>query len=143
MDTNASREIRRAVDSGKVVFGQREAAYYLKQGKGELVVFAQNIPRIIKEELQHAAQLSNIPVYLADANALEIGNICGKPFVISTLLVLDQGKSKASELTNTKTMTEVPVVEKEVKERKPKRVRKKKTDRSEERRVWKKCRTRW
>lgn len=126
MDANI--EIRRAVDTGKVLFGTRESEYTLKTGEGQILILPQNTPILNVEKLTHLASLTNVPVYRFNGTALELGSVCGKPFVISSLLVLDQGKSKASELTNAKPAQ----AEKQVSEHnedapaKPKRTRKKK-----------------
>lgn len=94
----AGKEIRRAVDTGKALFGVKESLYSVRNGDGLLLVVAQNTPVLTKENLLHLAQIAEIPVYSFAGNGLELGNVCGKPYVISTLLVLDAGKSKVEEL---------------------------------------------
>jgi large subunit ribosomal protein L30e len=94
----ASKEIRRAVDTGKTLFGVKESQYSIRNGEGLLLVIAQNTPNLAKENLFHLAKLAEIPTYAFAGNGLELGNVCGKPYVISTLLVLDAGKSKVEEL---------------------------------------------
>lgn len=127
MDANI--EIRRAVDTGKVLFGTRESEYSLKMGEGQILILPQNTPVLNVEMLTHVASLSNIPVYRFNGTALELGSVCGKPFVISSLLVLDQGKSKASELTNAPQAAAPEQVSEHNEDApaKPKRARKKKT----------------
>ena len=132
MDANI--EIRRAVDTGKVLFGTRESEYSLKMGEGQVLILPQNTPILNVEKLSHLASLSNVPVYRFNGTALELGSVCGKPFVISSLLVLDQGKSKASELTNAKQAAAEQLVSSHNEEApaKPKRARKKKAAVEEE-----------
>jgi len=96
--TEAGKEIRRAVDTGKVLFGGKESLHSLKHGDGQLLVVTQNAPALDLEEMAHIASLANVPVYKFAGNGLELGNVCGKPFVISTLLVVDEGKSKVLQL---------------------------------------------
>jgi large subunit ribosomal protein L30e len=98
MAIEASTEIRRAVDTGKVVFGQKQCQKELLKGNGEIIVFSNNIPSIEKEKLEYLAKLKNKKIFEFSKNGLNLGSICGKPFVISTLLVLDKGKSKVLEL---------------------------------------------
>lgn len=95
---DAGKEIRRAVDTGKVLFGSKESLYSLKHGDGQLLVVTQNAPTLDLEEMAHIASLANVPVYKFAGNGLELGNVCGKPYVISTLLILDEGKSKVLQL---------------------------------------------
>lgn len=94
----ASREIRRAVDTGKVLFGTRQGEYHIKQGKGKLLVLTQNTPIYTTEKMNHIAGIAEIPIYTFGGTGLELGEVCGKPFVVSSLLVLDVGKSKVTDL---------------------------------------------
>lgn len=94
----AGKEIRRAVDTGKVLFGVKESLYSIKHGEGQLLVVTKNAPTLDLEEIKHLATLAQVPVYSFAGNGLELGNVCGKPYVISTLLVLDEGKSKVLQL---------------------------------------------
>ncbi len=94
----AGKEIRRAVDTGKVLFGTKESLYSLKHGDGLLLVVTKNAPVLGLEEMNHIASLANVPVYKFAGNGLELGSVCGKPYVISTLLVTNEGKSKVLQL---------------------------------------------
>lgn len=96
------REIRRAVDTGNVLFGSRQGENRVKHGQGKLLILTRNTPRYAAERLQHVAGMAEIPVYTYEGSGLELGEICGKPFVISTLLVLDAGKSKVLDITKKK-----------------------------------------
>ncbi len=118
----AGKEIRRAVDTGKVVFGTKESLSALREGEGQLLVLTKNAPVLNIEEMIHMAALAEIPVYRFNGNGLELGSVCGKPYVISTLLIMAEGKSKVLQLgqKNVEMSTE-SVAEK------PKRGRKKKT----------------
>ncbi|MEK6821338.1 MAG: 50S ribosomal protein L30e [archaeon] len=99
MDTpTAGKEIRRAVDTGKVIFGVKESAHALRHGDGMLLVMAQNTPSEAKETLAHLSQLSEIPLYIYEGTGMDLGNVCGKPYVVSTLLVEDAGKSKVMDV---------------------------------------------
>lgn len=128
---DANTEIRRAVDTGKVLFGTRESEYSLKMGEGQILVLPKNTPVLSVEKLSHLANLSNVPVFRFSGTALDLGSVCGKPFVISSLLVLDQGKSKASDLRNQTASQAKAAAEEEAPAKakaKPKRARKKKTE---------------
>ncbi len=94
----ASKEIRRAVDTGKVIFGLRGVEKTILTEKGEIVIVSSNIPKLTKERLKEQAKHSNIPLYGYEGNAKDLGAICGKPFVVSALLVKDTGKSNVMQL---------------------------------------------
>ncbi|HIQ32590.1 MAG TPA: 50S ribosomal protein L30e [Methanothermococcus okinawensis] len=91
MDIN--KAIRTAVDTGEVVLGSRQAIRSIKHGKGKLVIVAGNCKEDIIEDVKYYAKLSNIPVYIHDVNSLELGAICGKPFPVSVMVILDPGNS--------------------------------------------------
>jgi len=96
MDTNT--EIRRAVDTGKVSFGYKTTLKTLAKGEGQLVILSSNIPANEKENLKHIAEVANKKCLEVPENGLVLGSICGKPFVVSVMLILDAGKSKVLEL---------------------------------------------
>ncbi|MFA5763807.1 MAG: 50S ribosomal protein L30e [archaeon] len=96
VDTN--KEIRRAVDTGKVAFGLKMCQKELLKGRGEMIIVCSNMPANQKEKLKHITELENKKYYEFDKNGLALGSICGKPFVISSLIILDKGKSNVMEL---------------------------------------------
>ncbi|MDD4250762.1 MAG: 50S ribosomal protein L30e [Candidatus ainarchaeum sp.] len=98
MAIDANTEIRRAVDTGKVVFGQRQCQKELLKGNGELVIFSNNIPANEKEKLLHITKTQGKNAFDYKDNGLTLGSVCGKPFVISTLIIIDKGKSKVLDL---------------------------------------------
>lgn len=98
MNIDVSKEIRRAVDTGKVMFGYRSAEKSILKGKGEIVIISKNCPKRLSERIRQVSQTGKIPLFEFDGTGLELGSICGKPFLISTILVLDTGKSKVLEI---------------------------------------------
>ncbi len=114
----AGKEIRRAVDTGKVLFGTKESLYSLKHGEGLLLILTKNAPVLNVEEMTHIASLASVPVYTFAGNGLELGSVCGKPYVISALLVTDAGKSKVLQLGEANTQAVETAVETSKKGRK-------------------------
>lgn len=98
-DVDAAREIRRAVDTGKVIFGSKVSLKNVLLSKGKLLVIASNTPKEQLENMKHISNVSGIPIYEYEGTGLELGRICGKPFVITSLLVLEQGKSKVTMIS--------------------------------------------
>ncbi|ENN96816.1 50S ribosomal protein L30e [Methanocaldococcus villosus KIN24-T80] len=96
MDVN--KAIRTAVDTGKVILGSRRTLKYLKHGEGKLVIIAGNVPKELEEDVKYYAKLSNIPVYQHNLTSLELGAVCGKPFPVSTLLIIDEGLSNIMDV---------------------------------------------
>lgn len=91
---DVKKEIRRAVDSGKVLFGLRLAEKNLLKGSAQLLIISESIPGLAREKIENQARLAEVPFYVFSGSGHELGAVCGKPFVVSALLVKDAGKSK-------------------------------------------------
>ena len=98
MVVDANKEIRRAVDTGKVAFGYKQCQKELAKGNGEIIIISSNMKANEKEKLKHIADIEGKKVYDYDNSGLALGSVCGKPFVVSTMIVLDKGKSNVTEL---------------------------------------------
>ena len=98
MSVDANKEIRRAVDTDKVAFGTRICHKKLLAGVGALVIVSHNMPANEKETLKHLATVEGKKFYEYRDTGLVLGSVCGKPFVISAMLILEAGKSKVLEL---------------------------------------------
>ena len=98
MDVDANREIRRAVDTGKVAFGYRECQKKILAGVGEMVIVSKNMPKNEKETLKQIVAVEGKKFYEYSETGLVLGSVCGKPFVVSAMLILDAGKSKVLEI---------------------------------------------
>jgi len=91
MDLN--RSIRIAVDTGKVSYGVESAKAALLNKQAKLVIIANNCPEEIKEDIDHYAKLSKIPVLEFPGSSLDLGAICGRPHFVATLTVYETGDS--------------------------------------------------
>ncbi len=92
------KEIRRAVDTGKVSFGQRESLDGVLGGTAKVVVIANNCPKKFREKISHAAKIAGTDFLDFEENGLELGSVCGKPFNVSAMTVNDFGKSNLGSL---------------------------------------------
>jgi large subunit ribosomal protein L30e len=88
------KEIKLAISTGKVIFGRNKTLKLLRNGKTKAIVVASNIPKDVESTLLHLSQLANVKVIRFNGNAVELGIACGKPFSVSMLAILDEGKSK-------------------------------------------------
>ena len=96
---DVAREIRRAVDTGKVIIGTDRTEKSLFEGSIKLVIFSDNCPKNIKREISYKSSLRKIPTHAVDLSSMKLGEICGKPFPIAVLSVIDQGNSKVLEIS--------------------------------------------
>lgn len=91
MDLNKS--IRMAVDTGKVLLGSEKTIKAALSGNAKMIIVASNCPTERKQDLKHYTQLSDVPVLEYVGTAIELGNVCGKPFPVAAMTVLDAGNS--------------------------------------------------
>jgi len=92
-------EIRRAVDSGKVLIGFRECEKSVLKGIGKLLILSKKLDKKKKEKMKYIAELSGIPYLDFEKGSMKLGALCGKPYRASAILILDPGKSKVLEAT--------------------------------------------
>jgi large subunit ribosomal protein L30e len=95
--TAVEAELKTALRTGKVVLGAKKSIKLLKLGKAKAVIVAQNAPPEIRRDVLYYAKLSGIPVYVYPGTSRELGTLCAKPFVVSTIAVIDEGDSKIVE----------------------------------------------
>ena len=87
----SSQSIRLAVDSGKVEFGLDKALKKALNGGAKVVVIAKNCPR--GSELKDYCNSSKTPTVEFEGTGMELGAVCGKPFSISALSVIEEVNS--------------------------------------------------
>ncbi len=90
MDIN--RALKMAVNTGKVRFGMNQAIKSVEKGEAKLLIRAINFPE--EEKLQDI----KVPTYAYPGNNFELGAVCGKPFSVSILSVIDPGESDIMDL---------------------------------------------
>ena len=102
MAIEPGKELRRAVDTGKVIFGKRQVEKSVLKGECKLVVISKNAEKYARERVQQLCKASNTPFYQFNATGLDIGSYCGKPFVVSFAGIEEKGKSKVLDLAKGK-----------------------------------------
>jgi len=94
MAIDVNKEIRRAVDTGKVFFGKKESEKSVLKGKAEIMIFSKSATKLVREKLSHLLKATSTPVYEFTGTGLELGAVCGKPFTVSVMVIQKSGKSK-------------------------------------------------
>ena len=92
-----ANNIRLAVDSGKVAMGVNKVMDSIRKNDAKLVVVATKNRQDILEDLQHLSKISNIKTVMFEGNSMELGAVCGKPYSVSALSVIEEGHSKILE----------------------------------------------
>ena len=101
------RELVTALKTGTVILGTRKTLKLLKLGKVKAVIVAANAPPEIKKDILYYAKLGNIPVYIYPGTSVELGAVCGKPFTVMSLAIIDPGTSRIVDLVKELSVVEV------------------------------------
>ncbi|AKB12761.1 LSU ribosomal protein L30E [Methanosarcina thermophila] len=89
MKINVDKSLIKAVKTGKVIIGANRTIEAAAEGKAKMVVLASNCPEDIKQKVQ----ATNVPVLEYEGTSVELGPVCGKPFTIAAMAILDVGES--------------------------------------------------
>ncbi len=100
MDIN--KEIRQAVDTGKVILGTDKSLKAIKLGRAKLAIVASNCPPGVLADIKRYGGLANIPIHIFGRDSAELGVACGKLFSVSVLAVLEPGGSNILSLGETR-----------------------------------------
>ncbi|WNY28143.1 hypothetical protein MmiEs2_03250 [Methanimicrococcus stummii] len=96
MDINIDKALIKAVKTGKVVIGSKKAIELSASGDAKIIILARNCPEDTKKQIES----SNVPVYVYDGTSRELGPVCGKPFIIAAMAILDAGESDILSLAD-------------------------------------------
>jgi large subunit ribosomal protein L30e len=96
-----NREIRQAMTSGRVILGSDKSLKSLKLGQAKLVILSLNCDKNDREDAERYAKLAGVPIHNYPGDSRELGLVCGKPFLISVMTVLDAGGSNILNIGGT------------------------------------------
>lgn len=94
-----NKAIATTVKTGKVSFGANNAVKNAKIGKAKLIIVAANCPQKIREDIEYYCKLSDVPIVIYKGTSIDLGAVCGKPFMVSALTIREQGDSDILKLT--------------------------------------------
>jgi len=81
------KEIAEILRTKKVVYGYKESIKMIKNGKGELIIIAENTPEEKKKEIEYNAKISGIKLEIFPGSSKKLGLLCGRPHPITVLVV--------------------------------------------------------
>lgn len=93
-----SRQLKIAISTGKLMFGQRQAVDACAKGEAKCVILAANCPQDYIDNL--VAKHPEVTVHRTKFVNRELGIASGKPFSVSTITVVDAGDSDLLSLDN-------------------------------------------
>jgi large subunit ribosomal protein L30e len=81
------RALKSAISTGKVEFGAGQAEKAVRSGRAQMVIISRNCPSdFLKGD-------HKVKVHVYEGNNMELGALCGKPFSVAALAVIDKGSS--------------------------------------------------
>jgi large subunit ribosomal protein L30e len=78
-------------------WGGTKAKHAVERGNVDLVIIAENSPAAAREELEHYAQLSGVPLVEYPGTSWDLGEACGRPHMVNALIIRDAGDSRLTE----------------------------------------------
>ncbi|MFQ5758160.1 MAG: 50S ribosomal protein L30e [Candidatus Bathyarchaeia archaeon] len=93
-----NKAIATTVRTGKIFLGANNTVKNAKIGKVKLVIVAANCPQNAREDIEYYCRLSDIPLITYNGTSIDLGAVCGKPFMVSALAIRDPGDSDILKL---------------------------------------------
>jgi large subunit ribosomal protein L30e len=91
--SDINNDIRLAVDTGKVVIGNKSVMRAINESSVQAVIISSKGKKEIIEDIIHMCSVAQIKLLKFSGNSLELGTVCGKPFSVNALAVLSPGNS--------------------------------------------------
>ena len=94
-----TQSIKRILKTGKVEYGTKKAIENTLTGKAKAIIIAENCPKDAKNDLQAYAKQANIPLIKYPGTAIELGEVCGRPHLIASITILNEGDVDIKKIT--------------------------------------------
>ena len=91
------KQLKTILKSGEVIFGTNTVLSDVQSGNVKVVVISKNCPKEIEEDIKKYTSLANIPIVVFDGTSMELGEFCGKPFLIAAISIRNLGKVSLKE----------------------------------------------
>ncbi len=88
-----NNDVRLAVDTGKVSFGQREVLRAINSSAAKIVIVAEKGRKPMVEDINHVCKVAGVRLIGFKGSSIELGTVCGKPYSVNSLAVLEAGNS--------------------------------------------------
>lgn len=92
-------DLRLAVDTGKVTMGIEETMSAINTDKAKLVVVSVKGRGSSIDDIKHVCSVAGIRLLKFNGSSLELGAVCGKPYSVSALAVIEPGNSNIMDET--------------------------------------------
>ncbi len=78
-------DIKKALESEKVVIGTKDVLRDAKKSGLAKIIYADNAPELTTGRMKFYSKISGVEIVMFKGNSIELGRLCGKPFGISVL----------------------------------------------------------
>lgn len=82
-----------AIKTGNVILGSKSVISALLTENPRMVLISGNCAKDVKERIVYYSKLAGVPCHTAKEDGMEVASVCGKPFPVSALAVMDEGES--------------------------------------------------
>ncbi|AEH60377.1 ribosomal protein L7Ae/L30e/S12e/Gadd45 [Methanosalsum zhilinae DSM 4017] len=89
MEINVDKSLIKAIRTGSVIIGSTRTVEAAEKSEAKMVVLASNCPEDIREKIEN----TDVPVLNYYGTSVELGPVCGKPFTIAAMAIMDPGES--------------------------------------------------
>jgi len=89
-----NQPIASAVSTGECRIGANSSIKALRAGTVKLVVVASNCRKEEYEDISRYASLTETKMYRFEGTSWDLGEVIGKPFMVSAIAIIKQGDSK-------------------------------------------------
>ncbi|MFN3527710.1 MAG: 50S ribosomal protein L30e [Candidatus Altarchaeaceae archaeon] len=87
-----------AIKTGKVVLGTNKTEKTLLIGSPKLVIVSDDNKD--KEKIKYFCKLGNVKCKILKISSISLGELCGKPFPVSALAIINPGESNILNIEN-------------------------------------------
>lgn len=101
MDVNFEKALSKSIKTGEVIFGSKRSIKLAKNNNIKLLIIAKNCPERILELIKNT-NYDEKTIYKYSGTSKKLGTICGKPFPIAVISILNQGDSEILSIINNK-----------------------------------------
>ena len=91
--SDLNNDLRLVIDTGKVAFGSREVMRTITGSTAKAVVVAARGRKEMVDDILHMCSISGIRIIKFDGNSVDLGALCGRPFSVNALTILEPGNS--------------------------------------------------
>lgn len=97
--SDLNSDLRLAVDTGSVSIGTKETLKAINGSTAKVVIISSKGKPEAIADIVHVCGIAGIKVIKFEGKAVELGTVCGKPYPINSIAIIDAGHSRILEET--------------------------------------------